>query len=279
MAHELNRVCPVCGESLGDALQGTCSRCGTYIVVNRVTGQPVVHAPGSNLAGAVITMFAGALMILGAFLPWMSAQAAFFSINRNSFQLGNQSGFSPDGVFLLVLGIVTILIGVSRSMRTALPAYIQRSPIITGIGAVVVALARVGSINHLVQQVRTASSLASASIGFGLWLTIVAGVVAVVGGLALRSSAPAARLAASLSTEPEESVPGGAASSTSAAEPVVPVAAQLHRECPHCKESMRCDASVCPHCRRESPAWRYSDGQWWPPPPDGTQVQLEEDQP
>jgi len=36
-----------------------------------------------------------------------------------------------------------------------------------------------------------------------------------------------------------------------------------HRECPHCKESMRRDASVCPHCHRESTAWVQHDGYWW----------------
>lgn len=37
----------------------------------------------------------------------------------------------------------------------------------------------------------------------------------------------------------------------------------LYRECPSCKEHMRRDASVCPHCRRESPAWRFHEGRWW----------------
>jgi hypothetical protein len=35
------------------------------------------------------------------------------------------------------------------------------------------------------------------------------------------------------------------------------------RECPFCREPMRRDASVCPHCRRESPVWTYRDGHWW----------------
>jgi len=34
------------------------------------------------------------------------------------------------------------------------------------------------------------------------------------------------------------------------------------RECPFCKEEMRRDASVCPHCRRDSEAWIYEEGQW-----------------
>jgi Superinfection immunity protein len=35
------------------------------------------------------------------------------------------------------------------------------------------------------------------------------------------------------------------------------------RECPYCKEAMRRDASVCPHCHRESPAWTLREGHWW----------------
>jgi len=35
------------------------------------------------------------------------------------------------------------------------------------------------------------------------------------------------------------------------------------RECPHCKEDMRRDASVCPHCREPSSPWRFHEGRWW----------------
>jgi hypothetical protein len=35
---------------------------------------------------------------------------------------------------------------------------------------------------------------------------------------------------------------------------------RLYRECPHCKERMRRDAHVCPHCRRESPAQALEGG-------------------
>lgn len=34
------------------------------------------------------------------------------------------------------------------------------------------------------------------------------------------------------------------------------------RECPHCKEQMRRDASVCPHCQRDSDAWVFHEGRW-----------------
>jgi hypothetical protein len=35
------------------------------------------------------------------------------------------------------------------------------------------------------------------------------------------------------------------------------------RECPFCKSNIRPDASVCPHCQRESPAWVFHEGRWW----------------
>ena len=32
-----------------------------------------------------------------------------------------------------------------------------------------------------------------------------------------------------------------------------------YRECPFCKEDMRRDASVCPHCRNNSEPWVFKD--------------------
>jgi hypothetical protein len=63
-------------------------------------------------------------------------------------------------------------------------------------------------------------------------------------------------------------VPGSGSESI----PQVPVAM---RECPFCKEDMRRDASVCPHCRRESPAWSYEKGVWWAPNDDGDRMWLD----
>jgi hypothetical protein len=39
---------------------------------------------------------------------------------------------------------------------------------------------------------------------------------------------------------------------------------------------MRRDASVCPHCRRESKAWTFYDGFWWAKRADGSLVYLDE---
>jgi predicted amidophosphoribosyltransferase len=57
-----------------------------------------------------------------------------------------------------------------------------------------------------------------------------------------------------------------AAKAVQPAQPSAPPAAQaanVYRECPFCREQLRRDASVCPHCRRESPAWTLHEGQRW----------------
>ena len=38
---------------------------------------------------------------------------------------------------------------------------------------------------------------------------------------------------------------------------------RLLRLCPSCREKMQPGATVCPHCRRESPAWFRRDRLWW----------------
>jgi hypothetical protein len=52
--------------------------------------------------------------------------------------------------------------------------------------------------------------------------------------------------------------------------------ARMYRECPFCKERMRRDASVCPHCHRESAAWTQKDGFWWTKDEGGRWVFLDE---
>lgn len=50
----------------------------------------------------------------------------------------------------------------------------------------------------------------------------------------------------------------------------------LYRECPHCKEQMRRDATVCPHCRMQTEAWTLKDGFWWRADAEGQILRLDE---
>jgi hypothetical protein len=127
-------------------------------------------------------------MGVGGLLPWLTARVDDgTTITRNAFQLGNNYGFSPDGGILILLGVITAVIGITRLTSSAMPKWLQRSPIGTGVGAVVVGLNRAPSIRDIANQVNNSSLLVHASIGYGLWVTIVAGIIAVGAGIVLRS--------------------------------------------------------------------------------------------
>lgn len=48
----------------------------------------------------------------------------------------------------------------------------------------------------------------------------------------------------------------------------------LKRPCTHCKEEMRRDARVCPHCGLESAPWVWHEGYWWVTNDNGSQYYL-----
>ena len=110
--------------------------------------------------------------------------------NRNGFQLGADASFSVDGLIAVVLGVVTIVIGIARLTGTAMPRFLQRSSIVTGIALVILGASDVASVSNMVQNVKSQSSAVIASVGFGLYIVIFGGVVAIVAGLILRQHVP-----------------------------------------------------------------------------------------
>jgi hypothetical protein len=144
--------------------------------------------PSTLAAGAWLAIIAGVLAVVGSFLPWEHFSALFVTVNRNGFQLGANEGFSVDGLIILLLGMVTVIIGITKLTRTVAPRFLQRSSIVTGIAIAVVAALEISPIRQNIRTVENASSAASGSVGFGLWLAIISGVVAVVAGLMIRSN-------------------------------------------------------------------------------------------
>jgi glutaredoxin len=107
----------------------------------------------------------------------------------------------------------------------------------------------------------------------GFWWGFLLGIIGLIVVVATKpTAAPAAA--------PAGPGPGPAPSpSPTAPRPIGASASnpKAVRECPHCKEAMRRDASVCPHCRRDSDAWRYWEGRWWSP--EGTEPPVWYDEP
>jgi hypothetical protein len=131
--------------------------------------------------GATMIGLGGLLIVLGSFLPWLTATAPFvWTISRNGMEGG-------DGIITLILGVVTILIGVSQLTATRLPSLLQRSSIATGVITGVVAIYDYVDVQRRIEDVKEQTDLVSASVGAGIWTLIVGAILAIVGGMVVRN--------------------------------------------------------------------------------------------
>jgi hypothetical protein len=127
-----------------------------------------------------MTVLGGFLIVLGSFLPWLTATAPFVgTMNTNGMQSG-------DGVITLILGMVTILIGVTRLTATNMPALLNRSAIVTGIVTGIVAGVAYSDAQQRVEAARSESELIIASVGAGIWALFVGAALAIAGGVLSR---------------------------------------------------------------------------------------------
>jgi hypothetical protein len=151
---------------------------------------PEARLPSEPPVGTCLSIGAGALIAVGVFLPWISLTVLGRSgPSRNAFQLGAVDvTFSLEGVIALALGVVAVVIGAAGLTNSALPRFIQRSPIIVGIGAGVLGATRLSELNALVNNANPAlKGLGSASIGPGFYTVAAGAGLAVTAGLILRS--------------------------------------------------------------------------------------------
>lgn len=147
------------------------------------TQRPVAIDQNSRVVLSWAVLLGGVLVATGTLLGWMDATTGFVSITRNAFQLGSGESMTIDGPIALGLGIILIGIGIARLTRSAMPRYIQRSPIVVALGACVLVGLDYRSIHNWVLQV--SSSNVIASIGIGYWICCAGAVVALLAGLGL----------------------------------------------------------------------------------------------
>ncbi|GAY11075.1 MmcQ/YjbR family DNA-binding protein [Pseudonocardia sp. N23] len=150
-------------------------------------------APGPGMIFAIITVVGGLLAAVGSFLPWVTLQAGTFG----SLSVAGTEG---DGIITLIVGILIVAVGVLRLLKPSIPALVQRVPILLGLIVVGLGVYVIINLNSTMAEAGAATGglageLADAfdfSLGFGLIMTIVGGVVAVVGGIVVsKASAPA----------------------------------------------------------------------------------------
>ncbi len=156
-----------------------------------VAGVPVAHpvsvAPRPRPAWSAqvqLLVFGGAaLMIVGSLLPWVKAEAGFLTVTKN--------GIDGDGTLTLVLaGMVALLFALLRQATAA--GWIV---VVLGGFAGAIALYDTIDVSQKADELTNSSSLVpvSASVGVGLWVTLAAAIVILVGGIVALAEAPGAR--------------------------------------------------------------------------------------
>jgi hypothetical protein len=161
---------------------------------------PMVGAPVTSRATTITSTFeedprtvlcwtvaaSGVLAALGTLLPWMTAASGFISISRNAFQMGAGESMTADGPIVLVLGLILVGIGVARLTNTAMPRFVQRSPIIAGLGIGVVLGYDYDSIHQWALSLNSSGALGS--VGTGFWVCCVGDALAILAGIGLMNS-------------------------------------------------------------------------------------------
>jgi hypothetical protein len=127
----------------------------------------------------MVAVFGGAgLLVLGSFLPWVKASIGILSAEK--------AGIDGDGVFTLGLGVVAVLV---FALMKSQPGRVLT--LVAGLLASAVALYDIVDVNNKAAELSSRSGpfQIEASVGIGLWLSLVGGVAVVIGAiLAMRDA-------------------------------------------------------------------------------------------
>jgi hypothetical protein len=121
-----------------------------------------------------------ALLILGSFLPWVEADAGFFSITKD--------GTDGDGVITLVIGLAIAALFFAVKHPKAMTWLVIS---LAGVGTAIAAYDTIDISNKAEELTNSTSTIdISAAVGVGLWLTLAGGIVALIGGFMALSRGP-----------------------------------------------------------------------------------------
>lgn len=173
--------CSKCGELLPDSKK-FCTKCGSPVsssVVSQTPEDEKFQITKTMVKGSVGTI-AMVMVAIGSVLPWATASAGIFSVSKG--------GLSGDGwitLGLAVLGIVSFMLGTFQKSKAPFIAGLVVSILVLGIAAYdTVNVARLAA---------DAGEGASASVGVGLIVCLIGGIIgliASVSGVVDRQSAP-----------------------------------------------------------------------------------------
>jgi hypothetical protein len=147
-----------------------------------------------NRTPALVTIVSGALLAIGSFLTWVTVKAEVPAANFS--QNVSASGTKvDDGWITLVCGIVAIVAGVMFIQKMAKPRVAAILALIAAAIALVVGLIDFSDASSQVDvpaAVTAAGGSVDASVGIGLYVVLLGGLGALIGGIMLLRSRAAA---------------------------------------------------------------------------------------
>jgi hypothetical protein len=143
-------------------------------------------------ACASVLTFGGVLLVIGSIAPW--TQSSFVTIPvtfyRNGLQLGTHNGFSVAGVFSIAVGASAIVSGATRLAEKPLPRFLDVPPLADGVVGLAVGLYGLAEATWYKSQLLvppgrfpSAEAIFNATAGYGIWLVVVGGWLALVAGI------------------------------------------------------------------------------------------------
>ena len=163
--------CRECGTEIGEAK--FCPECGRSQVEGEVVAEAVIEVKDPGMHTARVVLLLGALgLVIGAFLPWITATAAFIGTM-------NVSGIDGDGKLTAGIGALLVISGLISKGK---PGKMYSAA--SGVFAVIAGLLLISTWSNVSSSVAglADNEFGMASVGSGLYLSALAAILAAIGG-------------------------------------------------------------------------------------------------
>jgi hypothetical protein len=137
---------------------------------------------GGNRIGALLALGGGGVALVSAWLPWLSGGG----VHGNAIDF-NDASIMECGYYLLLGGAIAAVCGLLLLLRvgkgSAPSSLLALGAMVGGILVVAVEVLAYGKVNDLINAYGTYLPGYGVSIGYGLYVGLVAGIVAALGGV------------------------------------------------------------------------------------------------
>jgi hypothetical protein len=121
--------------------------------------------------GQLLTLLGGIGLILGAALPWATLTSYYFRVTTS------KAGFEGDGMITGAIGVILILFAILEKGKTG-----KLYSVAVIIFAILAELVVFYDLPRVLSFISSAKSDYKASVGVGIYITIIGAILAVAGG-------------------------------------------------------------------------------------------------